>query len=97
MLQTILIFQVSQFILLSFLFFLAASNPFPTEIGYPAVAQHEDTFYIIGGYGGSSYLDTIYQFEISDESWRLMPNRMKDARYAATAMMVNSSLFPTCD
>ena len=62
-----------------------------------AVAQHEDTFYIIGGYYGGSYFDTIYRFEVSDESWRLMPNRMKNERIAATAMMVNSSIFPTCD
>ena len=83
--------------LISFLFYLAANNPFPTENRNPAVSQHEDTFYIIGGRDGSSYFDTIYRFEVSDESWRLMPNRMKDARYAVTAMMVNSSLFPTCD
>ena len=86
--------------LLSFLFFLVASNPFPTEIYGSAVVQHEGTFYIIGGFdlfGVGSHLDTIYRFEISDESWRLMPNHMKNGRTGATAMMVNSSLFPTCN
>ena len=78
---------------------LAAINPFPTEIANLAVAQHEDTFYIVGGGGGyeGPPFDTIYRYEISDESWQLMPNRMKYARFGATAMMVDSSIFPTCD
>ena len=96
-LHMLLILQVSQLILLSFWFFLAANNPFPTKIVDPAVAQHKDTFYIIGGDDGSSSLNTIYRFEVSDESWRLMPNRLKFERKWATAMMVKSSLFPTCD
>ena len=78
-------------------FFLAAINPFPTEIIGPVVAQHDETFYIVGGFDGSSSLDTVYQYEVSNESWRLMPNRMRYERWAATAMMVNSSIFPTCD
>ena len=81
--------------------FSLAANPFPTEIANPAVAQHEDTFFVVGGYSydGSSEsdFDTIYRFEVSDESWTLMPNRMKYARAGATAMMVNSSIFPTCE
>ena len=77
-----------------------ANNPFPTEIVHPSVAQHEDTFYILGGYISifqSVLFDTIYRYEASDESWQLMPNRMKYGRFGATAMMVNASLFPTCD
>ena len=58
-------------------FFLAANNPFPTVIQSPAVAQHEDTSYIIGGYYGfAPDLDTIYRFKVSDEGWTLMPNRI---------------------
>jgi len=70
-----------------------ANNPFPTEPEGSAVVQHEDTFYVVGGYE----MDTIYRFEVSDESWTLMPNRMKYRREGATAMMVKSSIFPTCD
>ena len=65
------------------------------------MAQHDSTFYAVGGAGsyqtGDVYFDTIYKFEVSDESWKLMPNRMKYERESATAMMVNSSIFPTCD
>ena len=83
-------------------FFLAA-NPFPMEFRTPAVVQHDETFYLVGGYTydyedvGPVYFDTIYRFEVSDDSWQLMPNRMKYARDVATAMMVKSSIFPTCD
>ena len=76
-----------------------ASNPFPTEITEMAVAQHDTTFYIVGGRHQTQVVvsDTIYRYKVSDESWELMPNRMKYERYGATPMMVNASLFPTCD
>ena len=77
-----------------------ASNPFPTKIKYPSVAQHDNTFYVVGGWDGfdtESRFDTIYRYEASDESWQLMPNRMKIARNGATAMIVNASIFPNCD
>ena len=74
-----------------------ANNPFLTGIDAPAIAQVEDTFYVVGGFSPDGDLDTIYRFEGSDESWQLMPNRMKAPRYAATAMIVNASIFPTCD
>ena len=81
-----------------FFSFFAAINLFPTSIINPAVAQNEDTFFIVGGHHDwRSPFDTIYRFEVSDESWTLMPNRMKYARAGATAMMVNSSIFPTCE
>ena len=74
------------------------NNPFPAEISYPSIAQHDDTFYVIGGVDGdSNLLDTIYRYEASEESWQLMPNRMKFARFGATSTMVNASIFPTCD
>lgn len=62
-----------------------------------AVAQHDETFYVVGGYDSDSVLDTIYRYEVSSESWQLMPNRMKYARDVPTAMMVNSSIFPACE
>ena len=77
-----------------------ASNPLPTgtAIRYPSIAQHDNTFFVIGGEDDNgNLLDTIYRYEASDESWQLMPNRMKFARSGATSMMVNASIFPTCD
>ena len=75
-----------------------ASNPFPTEITSPSVAQHDNMFYVVGGIDdGDNRLDTIYRYEATDESWQLMPNRMKFGRYEATSMMVNASIFPSCD
>ena len=39
-----------------------SANPFPTTIRWQAVAQDEDTFYIVGGYNGTvSSFDTIYR------------------------------------
>ena len=77
-----------------------ANNPFPTALVESSVAQLDDTFYILGGYISifqPDLFNTIYRYEASDESWQLMPNRMKYGRFGATAMMVNASLFPTCD
>ena len=65
-----------------------------------AVAQHEGTFYLVGGMTRTfptERLDTVYRYEPSDESWTLMPNRMKFEREGVTAMMVDASLFPACD
>ena len=66
-----------------------------------AVAQHEGTFYLVGGMTNPNFpvtrLDTIYRYEPSDESSMLMPNRMKFEREGVTAMMVDASLFPACD
>ena len=75
-----------------------ASNPFPIIIAFTSVVQHDNTFYVVGGIDGDDkVLDTIYRYEASDESWQLMPNRMKFARLGATSMMVNASIFPSCD
>ena len=75
-----------------------AGNPFPTTLDLPTVAQHGDTFYIVGGYDPTaSDLDTIYRYEVEEDSWTLLPNRMTYTREAPTAMVVKSSIFPSCD
>ena len=100
MLQTFMTFKSSLF---TQPYFFLAGNPFPSIIRTAAVAQHDDTFYLVGGYkydydiGAPVYFDTIYRYEASSESWRLMPNRMKYGEDGVTAMIVNSSIFPTCD
>ena len=79
--------------------FSLAANPFPTTLDLPTVAQHEDTFYIVGGYSNQlvSDLDTIYRYDVAEDSWTLLPNRMTYTREAPTAMIVRSSIFPSCD
>ena len=76
-------------------------NPLPIVIAHPSVAQQGNTFYLVGGETDPTFpvtrLDTVYRYEASDESWTLMPNRMKSERYGATAMTVDASLFPSCD
>ena len=75
-----------------------AGNKFPTTLLGPAVAQHEESFYIIGGldyYG--KYLDSIYHYNVMDDSWTLLQDRMEYPRCYATAMIVNSLIFPSCD
>ena len=81
---------------------LTANNPFPLEVSNMAVAQDEDSFYIVGGSDtniGATLrdMDTIYRYEATTESWQIMPNRMKHGRYSPTAMMVKRSIFPKCD
>ena len=75
-------------------------NPFPVPINLPAVAQYGNSFYIIGGLSRmgiqSYYYDTIYRYEPDDDSWTLLPNRLKYPRYGATAMIVDRSIFPAC-
>ena len=73
-----------------------AANNFPTALIYPAVAQHDESFYIIGGWDGSSYLDTIYHYNLSNDTWALLPNTMTFPRDGATAMIVKSTIFPSC-
>lgn len=79
----------------------SAQNPFPIVIDGMSIAQHDETFYVVGGNTDPTFpvtrLDTIYRYEAGDESWRLMPNRMKYERYGATPMMVNASMFPACN
>ena len=84
----------------------AANSRFPTDhdpkatgIHKATVAQHGNTFYLVGGYDGSYNYDSdrIYRFEVSDESWTLMPNRLKYARRDPAVMMVKRSVFPTCN
>ena len=79
---------------------LTANNPFPLEVYDMAVAQDEDSFYIVGGrdsHVGGRDMDTIYRYEATAESWQIMPNRMKHGRRSPTAMMVKRSIFPKCD
>ena len=62
------------------------------------MAQDRDTFYVVGGYNGTtSSFDTVYRYEPPSDSWTLLPERMAYKRYAATAMVVKGSLFPSCD
>ena len=74
-----------------------AGNTFPTTIGYPAVAQDVNSFYIIGGLEVDFFpMDTIYSYEPNNDSWTLLPNKMQYRRDGATAMIVKSSIFPSC-
>ena len=71
-----------------------------------AVAQDLDSFYIIGGLncddrdpitGSCLISNTIYRYEPEDDSWTLLPNKMKNERYGAMAMIVKKSIFPSCE
>ena len=84
---------------------LSAGNNFPIYIEQLAVAQHEESFYVVGGYNvwwnssdlvNNTALDTIYHYNVMKDSWTLLPHRMKYERQQATAMIVDSSIFPSC-
>ena len=78
-------------------YLLTAKNPFPFTRAYMAVAQDEDSFYIVGGEDWAGDANTIHRYEATNESWKIMPNRMKHGRTSPTAMMVKRSIFPKCD
>ena len=73
-----------------------SAREFPTKLSFPAVAQLRDTFCIVGGWDGESNFDTIYCYDPEEDTWPLLPNRMRYPRRAATAILVNSKIFGSC-
>jgi hypothetical protein len=41
--------------------------------------------------------NTIYKYDIKNEDWILQEVELQVARQYASSMMVNASLFPSCD
>ena len=77
-------------------FFYLSANIFPTRISFPAVAHVRNSLYIVGGWNGISNFDTIFLYNQEDDTWKLLPNRMRCPRRASTAMIVNSTIFGSC-
>ena len=61
-----------------------------------AVIEHEDSFFILGGYGRGSYKDDIYEYNKDGGQWVEVPTNLIEGRYWHTAMKVKSSLFKSC-
>ena len=58
-------------------------NSYFRRISYYSVASTTEAAFVIGGWGGSSYLDVIAKFE--NNNWSLYGNLQK-ARYAHGSM-----------
>ncbi len=48
----------------------------PQRLSRMSSVQYEDTFLLVGGHNGGQYLDTIYQYNQSSETWILRPERL---------------------
>ncbi len=48
----------------------------PQPIFYMSSVQYEDTFLLVGGRNVSQYLDTIYQYDQTSETWILREERL---------------------
>ena len=61
-----------------------------------AATKVRNTLYIVGGWDGNLNFDSIYRYNSEDDSWTVLPNRMRCPRRALTAMIVESSIFGSC-
>ena len=69
----------------------------PHGIYYAASVPFRESFLIVGGYrSGVGHLDTIYEFDVENESWILRDEKMSEEKGYVTAMVVNAGDFPQC-
>ncbi len=52
--------------------------------------QYKNTFLLVGGYNSKHYLDNIFQYNQSSETWILRPERLSRARDWMGAALVGS-------
>ena len=69
----------------------------PADIRLGASVQYGNTFLAVGGYDDDNeqYLDTVYMFDVEEESWILMPQRMEEGRWELPAFLVPDD-FASC-
>lgn len=66
----------------------------PTSIIYGSSIQFDDTLLIVGGFDGeSTVLDTIYEFDTTNQLWIERPEKMKRSNYAMAALLVPDYYF----
>ncbi len=52
----------------------------PQTIRYMSSVQYEDTFLLVGGRNVDQYLDTIYQYDQTSETWILREERLSSPK-----------------
>ena len=68
----------------------------PQPVGYTLGVQFGDSIAVIGGFNGSTRLDTVYLREASGE-WKLLASeKLSLGRHYPAAFSVDKSKFPTC-
>ena len=60
----------------------------PYEIWDAQSVQWQDTFLIVGGFGNTGVLDTIWRFNVDDSTWVLMDQKLATGRNELTAFLV---------
>ena len=60
----------------------------PIEMDRGTSVQLEKTFLFVGGYHNDSVLDTIWKFDVDNEEWILMEQKLKYARMYTAAFLV---------
>ena len=57
----------------------------------PAIVFEESYIYIFGGYEGSGRIDSIEQYDISNDQWSVLPIRIPISVEAETATLISSN------
>ena len=57
----------------------------------PAIVFEESYIYIFGGYEGSGRIDSIEQYDISNDQWSVLPVRIPISVEAETATLISSN------
>jgi N-acetylneuraminic acid mutarotase len=72
----------------------------PQPIYGSTVVPYEDSFLLVGGYNGNAEgerkLNTIYKYDVANDSWRLLTPHLAEVKYHVTAVMVDRAMFPDC-
>merc|ERR1712117_46434 len=75
-------------------------NPFPTKSHIAAAARYGNTLLIAGGYdhnnpsGIERYVDTVYEYNVADDSWKLLPHRLDKTPNDNTMTYLSAMVIP---
>ena len=77
-----------------------SGNPLPQAMEDATVVPFGEAFLLVGGYvgdvAGIDVTDTIYKYEILDDSWTLLDTKIPFPCYVPIALMVDIDIFPSC-
>lgn len=68
----------------------------PEQIFFATCVQSDFTFYIVGGQHEMTILSSIYEFDVQEEKWVELPQRLNVKRRKQAAMLIPNNLI-NCD
>ncbi len=61
--------------------------PLPQTFRYMSSVQYEDTFLLVGGFNGEEWIDTIYQYNQTSQTWILREERLSAPKARGAAVL----------